>query len=269
MADSKFRRTVLFQVMVLMRHLLSLTTAEKEKRDTRTQTPNKVVLYAFTLSADDASWAQKKDKDAYNLTDLAFQPHPQHRTFTKAVRAVLDRDEAWVRWKECGCPPFQEPSWTEKEFDAVEKRLRQITAPLAPYRYPLGNEELSKLWRNAGDLSMESLKGRVHLPNPEDFVTDELDKVKLDSLPPAEQVQLIDERASREWRGLRLAMKYDMVGVAEQKGSLTKYVESKKENLKGTRDEEMPDVETVSKGNGKSEVDDDKRGEAMDVRNGS
>lgn len=269
MADSKFRRTVLFQTMVVMRHLLSLTATEKEKRDSRTRTPNRVVLYAFTLSPEDASWAQKKDKDAYNLTDLAFQPHPQHRTFSKAVRAVLDRDEAWVRWKENGCPPFEEPSWTEKEFDAVEKRLRQITAPLAPYRFPLGNDELSKLWRNAGDLSMQSLVGRVQLPNPEKFVTDELDKAELDSLPPAEQVQLIDQRASREWRGLRLAMKYDMVGVAEQKGSLTKYVDSKQDSVKEVKDEQMADVEAPRKHNGKLEVAEDKRGEAMDVQNGS
>ena len=229
MADSKFRRTVLFQIMVVMRHLLSLTAAEKEKRDGRTKAPNKFVLYTFTLSADDAIWAQQKEKDAYNLTDLAFQPHPQYRTFSKAVRAVLDRDEAWVRWKENGCPSFEESSWSEQQFDAVEKRLRSITAPLQPYRYPLGNAPLSELWIGAGELTLDSLKGRVKLPEPEDFITEELDRASLEELTPGAQIQKIDERASREWRGLRLAMKYDMVGVAEKKGSLSKYLESKKE----------------------------------------
>ena len=262
MADSKFRRTVLFQIMVVMRHLLSLTSLEKQNRDERTKTPNKVVLYSFTLSPEDATWAQKKAKDAYNLTDLAFQPHPQYRTFSKAIRAVLDRDETWVQWKENGCPPFEEPDWTETQFDEVEKRLRQITAPLQPYRYTLGNPALSELWKNAGELTMESLKGRVKLPVPEDFVTEELDRVSLEELSPAKQVEKIDERASREWRGLRLAMKYDMVGVAEQKGSLTRYVESKREVVK---DEEMPDVEDSEK----KETEDEKKGEAMDVQNGS
>ena len=229
--------------MVVMRHLLSLSAPEKEKRDARTKTPNKTVLYPFTLSPEDTTWAQQKDKDAYNLTDLAFQPHAQFRTFSKAVRAVLERDEAWVRWKENGCPPFEEPSWTETEFAAVEKRLRQIVAPLQPYRYGMGNQALSDLWRNAGSLTMESLKGRVMLPSPEDFVTEELDKASLADLPDAEQVERIDERASREWRGLRLAMKYDMAGVSEQQGSLSKYIESKKPVIK---DEEMPDVETSS-----------------------
>jgi THO complex subunit 1 len=229
--------------MVVMRHLLSLSAPEKEKRDARTKTPNKIVLYPFTLSPEDTTWAQQKDKDAYNLTDLAFQPHPQFRTFSKAVRAVLDRDEAWVRWKENGCPPFEEPSWTETEFEAVEKRLRRIVAPLQPYRYGMGNQALSDLWRNAGSLTMESLKERVMLPSPEEFVTEELDKASLAELPDAEQVERIDERASREWRGLRLAMKYDMAGVSEQQGSLSKYIESKKPVIK---DEEMPDVETSS-----------------------
>lgn len=264
MADSKFRRTVLFQIMVVMRHLLSLTAAEKQKRDARTKTPNKVILYSFTLTPEDANWAQQKDKDAYNLTDLAFQPHPQYRTFSKAVRAVLDRDEAWVQWKENGCPPFEEASWTEREFEAVEKRLRTITAPLQPYRYPLGNAPLSELWANAGELTIESLKGRVKLPSPEDFVTEELDKASLEDLTPAEQVEKIDERASREWRGLRLAMKYDMVGVSEQKGSLSKYVESKKEVVAEVKDEEMPDVENSS--NVKQEMEGNEK--ATDVQNG-
>jgi hypothetical protein len=254
--------------MVVMRHLLSLTASEKEKREARTNTPNKVVLYPFTLSPDDAIWAQQKDKDAYNLTDLAFQPHPQFRTFSKAVRAVLDRDEAWVRWKENGCPPFEEPSWTEKEFDAMEKRLRQIVAPVQPYRYALGNPALSELWKNAGDLTMESLKGRVKLPSPDDFVTEELDKASLEDLTPAEQIEEIDERASREWRGLRLAMKYDMLGVSEQKGSLTKYVESRRETIKEVKDEEMPDVEptpNVKQASVKRRADNENKGEPMDV----
>jgi THO complex subunit 1 len=273
LADSKFRRTVLFQIMVVMRHLLSLRESEKEKRDKRTKTPNKVVFYNFTLSPEDATWAQQKDKDAHNLTDLAFQPHPQHRTFTKAIRTVLDRDEAWVRWKENGCPPFEEPSWGEKEYDAMENRLRQILAPIPPYRYPLGNAALSDLWKSAGDMTMESLKGRVQLPAPEDFVTDELDMVSLEDLTEAEKVEKLDERASREWRGLRLAMRYDMAGVAENKGSLKKYVESKngstaeegkKEEDKDIKDEQMADV-GANGANGKLE---DIKEEAMDIQNG-
>jgi|SRR5579859_6973689 len=228
MADSKFRRTVLFQIMVVMRHLLSLTTSSKQSREPYLKTPNRVVLYPFLLSPDDATWATQKEKDAYNLTDLAFQPHPQHRTFSKAVRAVLDRDEAWVRWKENGCPPFEEPGWTEAQFDAVEQRLRKITAPIAPYRFPVGNQVLSELWKGVEGLTMDGLKGRVVLPQPEDFVTEELDRTELEGMSAAEQVEKIDERASREWRGLRLAMKNDMVGVAESKVSLGKYVEGKR-----------------------------------------
>jgi THO complex subunit 1 transcription elongation factor len=252
--------------MVVMRHLLSLTEPEKEKRDARLTAPNKVVLYPFTLSPEDAIWAQKKDKDAYNLTDLAFQPHPQYRTFSKAVRAVLDRDEAWVRWKENGCPPFEEPSWTEKEFDVMERRLRQIIAPLPPYRYPLGDPTLSELWKNAGDLTMESLKGRVQLPSPEDFVTEELDKASLEDFTPAEQIEKIDERASREWRGLRLATKYDMAGVAEAKGSLTKYVEAKKDVAMETKDDESPEAGSSSKEIKQQGPEDHKDGEPMDVQ---
>ena len=260
--------------MVVMRHLLSLTASEKEKREARTKTPNKIVLYTFTLSPEDAAWAQQKDKDAYNLTDLAFQPHPQFRTFSKAVRAVLDRDDAWVRWKENGCPPFEEPSWTETTFAAVEKRLRQIVAPLQPYRYPMGNQALSDLWKNAGSLTMESLKGRVKLPLPEDFVSEELDKAGLAELPDAEQIEKIDERASREWRGLRLAMKCDMAGVVDQQGSLTKYIQSKKPPIK---DEEMRDIETSEKAvkedkgeeNVKAQKKDDEKSHAMDRESGS
>src|SRR5579862_2724040 len=247
MADSKFRRTVLFQIMVVMRHLLSLTESEKEKRDARITTPNKVVLYSFTLSPEDAKWAQQKDRDAYNLTDLAFQPHPQHRTFTKAIRAVLDRDEIWVRWKENGCPPFEERSLTDKDYDASAKRLRKILAPLPPYRYPLGNAPLSELWKETEGLTLDSLKGRVKLPDPEDFLSEELDKASLSELSPADQIEKIDEKASKEWRGLRLAMKKDMVGVAESKGSLAKYLESKREAQREdqvkVKDEAM-DVET-------------------------
>ena len=113
---------------------------------------------------------------------------------------------------------------------------------------------------------MESLKGRVKLPSPEDFVTEELDKASLEDLTPAEQVEKIDERASKEWKGLRLAMKYDMVGVAEHKGSLSKYVESKREVVAEVKDEEMPDVDNPS--NVKQEIE-EKKEEAMDIQNGA
>ena len=235
-----------------MRHLLSLTAPEKEKRDARTKTPNKIVFYNFTLSETDAKWAQQKDKDAYNLTDLAFQPHPQHRTFSKAVRAVLDRDEAWIQWKENGCPPFEEPGWTDKDFDEMEKRLRKIFTPLPQFRYTMGNQHLSELWKNAEELTLENLKGRVKLPSPEDFVVGELEKATLEELSPAEQAQVIDERASNEWKGLRLAMRYDMAGVTEHKGSLKKYVEAKQPAMKQTKDEEMVDVETDAAGGSKA-----------------
>jgi len=278
MADSKFRRTVLFQIMVVMRHLLSLTESEKAKRDTRITTPNRVVLYQFTLSAEDAKWAQQKDKEAYNLTDLAFQPHPQHRTFTKAIRAVLDRDEAWVRWKENGCPPFEEQPLTEKDYEASLKRLRQILAPLQPYRYPMGNAQLSELWKETEGLTLDSLKDRVQLPDPEDFLSEELDKATLSELQPAEQIEKIDEKASKDWRGLRLAMRADMIGVAESKGSLSKYLETKKEAEREAQSEvkeEAMEVETVKKeGNDetpkdeemKQENEDEKKGEPMDIQ---
>ena len=239
MADSKFRRTVLFQVMVVMRHLLSLTDTAKQTRDGRITTPNKVVLYPFTLSPEDATWATQKDKDAFNLTDLAFQPHPQFRTFSKAIRAVLDRDEAWVRWKENGCPPFEEPAWTEREFDALEKRLRTILAPLPPVRYSMGNAALSDLWKKAGDLTLESLRGRVVLPSPEDFLGESLpEKKELEEMSGAEQIEKIDEVASREWRGLRLAVKTDMVRVLDNGGSLKNYVEA----TRGVKDVQMMDL---------------------------
>ena len=268
MADSKFRRTVLFQIMVVMRHLLSLTAEEKEKRDAQITTPNKVVLYSFTLSPEDAKWALQKDKEAYNLTDLAFQPHPQHRTFSKAVRAVLDRDEAWVRWKENGCPLFEEPSWTEEQFAAMEKRLRQIVAPLAPFKYPMGNQPLSDLWREAGELTIESLQGRVKLPAPEDFLTEGLDRVALEELTPAEQVEKIDEKASSEWRGLRLAMRYDMDTVLEAKGLLSKYVEMKRGAKEKEKDQEMVDVQKTQ-ATVKPQSNDKPKAEAMDIQNGS
>ena len=66
----------------------------------------------------------------------------------------------------------------------------------------------------------------------------------MEELSPAEQVEKIDEKASSEWRGLRLAMRYDMDAVLEAKGSLNKYIESKKGVIKQeTKDEEMADVQ--------------------------
>jgi THO complex subunit 1 len=256
-----------------MRHLLSLTESEKAKRDARITTPNRVVLYQFTLSAEDAKWAQQKDKDAYNLTDLAFQPHPQHRTFTKAIRAVLDRDEAWIRWKENGCPPFEVESLGEKFYSNSRKKLEQILAPLPPYRYPMGNAHLSELWKEVDGLTLSSLEGRVKLPDPEEFLSEELDKTTLSELPPAEQIEMIDEKASKDWRGLRLAMRTDMVGVAEAKGSLRKYLEIKRDAAKEAQTEvkeestdESPTNESSKEEDIKQENEEEKKGEPMDIQ---
>jgi hypothetical protein len=155
----------------------------------------------------------------------------------------LDRDEAWVRWKENGCPPFEEPAWTEREFDLVEQRLRTIVAPLQPMRYSMGDAALSDLWKRAGDLSLESLRGRVSLPNPEDFLGEQLGKMELEGMSAQEQIEKIDEVASREWRGLRVAMKIDMARVLDNQGSLKKYIEA----TRGDKDVERTKVKKVGK----------------------
>jgi THO complex subunit 1 len=90
-ADTLFRRQFLFQLLILLQHLLHFTQSEKAKWAVQR---NRSLHMDFTLSPTDAKWAQDtwiKAMDELKATT------PNGKAFADTVAAILDRERNWVR----------------------------------------------------------------------------------------------------------------------------------------------------------------------------
>lgn len=196
--DIAFRRHILVQMLILLDFLLSLTSLSKAKL---AQLTNKSVLYAYTLSAEDADWAAS--------TKLAIAKYLQDsgsgnegKFFYRMVDTVLSRDKNWVRWKAENCPAIDRPSVDVQEHLDAQRNLAKLCSkqPLPP---PPGARDLEFLSKTT---PMESLKdpSRYTVPSMESFYkgiqSDELDS-EFGTLGEMQVAK--DAKERKVWRALR------------------------------------------------------------------
>ena len=89
-ADTQFRRQILFQLLILLTHLLHFTTTEKQKW---LNPRNRSLQMDFTLQEDDVKWVQDTMSKVY---DELRQTTPNSRAFTETVQTILEREKNWV-----------------------------------------------------------------------------------------------------------------------------------------------------------------------------
>ena len=161
---------------------------------------NKAVLYAFTLSDEDAAWA--------STTKAAIASYLQQgngnegKFYYRMVDTVLSRDKNWVRWKADSCPSIDRPPIKIEDYRDAQQTLKKLCTKhsLPP---PPGAAELDFLSRN---MSLDSLKDQVKLsiPSAESFYegikNDELDA---EMGTPEEIKAAMDAKESKLWRALR------------------------------------------------------------------
>ena len=92
-ADTHFRRQFLFQLLILLHHLLTFT---KTAKATWSTPRNRSLQIDFTLEAADAQWVQETITRA---TEELRQTAPNGRAFAETLQVILEREKNWVSWK--------------------------------------------------------------------------------------------------------------------------------------------------------------------------
>ncbi|CDO77293.1 hypothetical protein BN946_scf184753.g43 [Trametes cinnabarina] len=181
-ADTHFRRQFLFQLLILLHHLLTFTQSAKDKW---ANYRNRSLLFNFTLEAADAQWVQETITRA--MEELR-QTAPNGRMFAETVQVILEREKNWVGWKNDLCPQFDREPWSEEiEVDGEKKRvgLEEATESVRkkmrmdpeewPYRY--GSAPLTEIW----EMGYRDLRDLEHPFQPGD-VKDFVKKVKQEDM---------------------------------------------------------------------------------------
>ncbi|KAI9715180.1 MAG: hypothetical protein M1812_006159 [Candelaria pacifica] len=205
-SDLSFRRHVLVQALILIDFLVSLTPKAKAKL-TGLPTPNKSVLYDYTLSDDDAKWATQTRSTVANY----LQQGPEGKFYYRMVDTVLSRDKNWVRWKAENCPPIDRPPITPDEFLKAKQAGEKATASKRLRSTPLGSLDLSFLSESDAEKGSERLRdpAKWALPTPESFlpgIAKDEEAVKT-AETDEERQRARDAKASKMWRMLRIASK--------------------------------------------------------------
>ncbi len=160
--DTHFRRQFLFQLIILLNHLLTFTKAAKDAW----QTPkNRSLSMEFTLEPANVPWVQETITKAM---DELKQTAPNGRVFAETVSVIMEREKNWIKWKNDTCTPaFDKEPWSievdgkKVGLQEATKELREkLREPLPPWKHAYGSEDLTNVWemgyRDLGDLESYS-----------------------------------------------------------------------------------------------------------------
>ncbi|OCB88986.1 hypothetical protein A7U60_g3793 [Sanghuangporus baumii] len=162
-ADTQFRRQILFQLLILLKHLLQFTPTEKQNWVTPRNRP---LHMDFTLQPDDAKWVQET---MIRVFDEIKQTTPNARAFAETVQTILEREKNWVRWKNENCSPFDKPPLPvslEEETAPVRAKMRE---PMKEFPHNLGSEALTEIWA-MGYRDLYDLENRFNPGDVKDFM---------------------------------------------------------------------------------------------------
>ncbi|PIL31082.1 hypothetical protein GSI_05778 [Ganoderma sinense ZZ0214-1] len=173
-ADTHFRRQFLFQLLILLNHLLTFTKTAKAAWAT---TRNRSLQIDFTLEPDDMQWVQET---ITRTTEELRQTAPNGRAFSETVQVILEREKNWIRWKNELCTPFDRESWKEEaevggerrkvgleEATEGERKKMRVDQEAWPHRY--GSAPLTEIWE-MGYRDLWDLQHPFHAGDVKDFV---------------------------------------------------------------------------------------------------
>ncbi|KAK7464471.1 hypothetical protein VKT23_006641 [Stygiomarasmius scandens] len=174
-ADTHFRRQFLFQLLILLNHLLSFTKTAKSTWQTQR---NRSLQMDFTLDTEGQQWVQDTINRA--MEELR-QTTPNGRTFAEAVATMLERERNWIRWKNEMCMPFDKPPYFEEIEDAngqkkkvglqeATKGIREKMRETPPeWQHKYGSESLTEIWE-MGYRDLRDLENPFDPGDIKDFV---------------------------------------------------------------------------------------------------
>ena len=194
LSDSNFRRFILVQFLILFQYLQS---SVKFKSDSE------------VLTDEQTRWI-KSNRD--RVFSLVAETPPDGKSFSEAVKHMLQREEQWIGWKNDGCKAFTDAkakvvaSGSNGNGDSngvaaaaaaaarptrvgARKRKRpvgdMIKLAMSQKKFIMGNNDLTRLWNLYPD-NMEACSApeRDFLPKMEDYFEDAIEQ-----LVPANMVE--------------------------------------------------------------------------------
>ncbi|OSX67145.1 hypothetical protein POSPLADRAFT_1164424 [Postia placenta MAD-698-R-SB12] len=170
-ADTHFRRQFLFQLLILLNHLLTFTKPAKSAWST---SRNRSLQIDFTLDPTDSQWVHEM---AAKVAEELRQTSPNGRAFADTVHVVLEREKNWVRWKNELCLPFDKKPWAQDMVDesgttrkvgleeATREQRKKMRMDPEPWPHRLGSAPLTEIWamgyRDLSDLEHPFQPGDV------------------------------------------------------------------------------------------------------------
>jgi THO complex subunit 1 transcription elongation factor len=162
-ADTHFRRQFLFQLLILLNHLLTFT---KTAKATWSSSRNRSLQMDFTLEATDAQWVQDTVNKA--MEELR-QTTPNGRAFAETVSAILEREKNWVKWKNELCAPFDKEPWSVEIngtrvglLESTKDARAKMREPPKEWEHKLGSGPLTDIWE-MGCRGLEDLRNPFQL----------------------------------------------------------------------------------------------------------
>lgn len=207
LSDLAFQRHILVQALILIDFLLSLTEMAKKKRDAL-NFQNKSLLYAYTLSEDDAKWATST-----RATITTYLGSTRDgREYCRMIETVLARDKNWIRWKMESCPSIvRPPVSTDLELKA-RKGAQDAARPRRVPEASGGGLNLSFLdEKKAADIESLSLSTRHQPPTIQELVEGiKMDQLDAEMADDDELKRYETSIANKRWRALRTARAIDL-----------------------------------------------------------
>lgn len=204
--DLSLRRYVLFQALIIMDFLLSLSPKAKEELQSVPQVNKSVAYLDQTLSEDDIKWATAMKAD---ISKYLLSTTPDGPFFLRLVETVLIRDKNWVRWKIENCPPIELPAVTPQEWAETMKSAKSQTTNKRLRREAMGSLSLDFLSDEQDASAVDKLKdpGRYQLPELVSFKRKiQEDDLEIEMpLSNDSKAAAVEGKASKTWRALRIA----------------------------------------------------------------
>ncbi|KAI1500468.1 THO complex subunit 1 transcription elongation factor-domain-containing protein [Biscogniauxia marginata] len=206
-SDLYFRRHILIQAFIILDFLLSLTPQARAKIANITPQNRSVVYGDKNLGDEDAQWA----RDMKDRITTYIQAESDGYFFFRVVESVISRDKGWVRWKIENCATIERPPVSPTEFNDAKAAVKRIATNKRLRPTPMGSLSLDFMREEENEASMEKLKDptRWRLPELADFKKMiENDDLDLDfAKNEKERLQILEAKASKTWRALRIARK--------------------------------------------------------------
>lgn len=210
--DPSFRRTILTQILIISNFLLSLTSEEKAKWNSKYKAVNRGVMYSYTLPKDDKQFFEKIMKNLHASSAI----HDLYAKFVDTLLEIFKREQDWQIWKLQSCPSFESPATSNEKYIQAEEGIEKHKQPRKKYWHAMGTPGLTKVWKIKTGLDDLSDKQKYEIPSAESYhdrvkeLNEEKERIKnaedmSESEKKTETESIQANIDSTTWRGLRAA----------------------------------------------------------------